>query len=145
MNLRRINSELHEILNIYSKVICEKENDNIIFNFKVDDFNIFFKMKNDYPFKPPITKINNYDYITLIGNTNSHYLNEIKGTKGICLCCISLLCSNNWCPVIKLLDIINEIKYNLNIKKNIVKRILIDKVTDKYLNRDISIKIKMFL
>jgi hypothetical protein len=56
-----------------------------------------------------------------------------------CLCCDSYSCDGNWAPSIKLLDVIQEIKSNVEFKRSMVNVWLADKIKRKYLIADIDI------
>ena len=50
-----------------------------------------------------------------------------------CMCCSTIICSNNWNPHMKLIDIINEFERFIDIKCRLIERIHCKKVQDKYL------------
>lgn len=93
-----------------------------------------FILPSDYPFKIPLSiHYNNNNYKNIL-STNTpkikYYLKKIYGLS--CLCCSSLSCSNNWTPAISIASIINEINYNVKLKKDLLLYILCDYIKIKY-------------
>ena len=94
--------------------------------------NIQFILSENYPFQSPKSiMINNYNYYSLI-QFKTHHSNN-------CLCCNSLTCNDNWSPAITLDKILDEIYINMNHKLNYSYNICVDKIKNKYLNKDIPI------
>lgn len=95
-----------------------------------------FYFKNSYPFTPPdvyLTMLKKNNYIEFLCNMSCNF--KVSGEN--CFCCSSLICKSNWGPQKSLLDILIEIKNNLNncelqINKNIKKCIYL-----KHLGYDI--------
>jgi len=113
-----------------------------------------FTLSKDYPFKPPKQlKINDTDYIYSIKNMPQkiYYLyydpqevyfqeklKSIYYTKPKCLCCSSLLCSDNWSPVSTIYYILNEINSHNNIKRNIKYKLMLKEIFN-YFNLPLDI------
>ena len=134
---------------------------------------ISMHLKDDYPFKPPSIFLNdaNYSYTywcskILDGKDNySIFISYIfscmnmkvlTGIKKIvpdnktCLCCESVLCSNNWKPDIHIFMIFNEYVFKNNMKKYLkpIYRVYFEKLfrNDKWdLPDDILLHIINFL
>jgi hypothetical protein len=123
------NSLNHIIINIY-----ENKNDN-------ENNSIYkFIIKKYYPFSSPDVYYKNLPYENVYKITSQReqkYLYLL--TKKECLCCESVLCSNNWNITLNFFDIIKEINNYRKIKKNIFIKILADKIKDKYLVNDIDL------
>ena len=94
---------------------------------------------NEYPFKQPNVYINNKEYLSILCNPTFSTDNIIKLANVNCLCCISILCGNNWNAGINILDILNEIDKFYTLKKRYVERIYATKIKDKYLYPDSNI------
>jgi hypothetical protein len=93
-----------------------------------------FIINNNYPFLNPNVYVNNIDYKQLLITKHTSEKNNLKKFKGIdCLCCSSLTCHYNWTPAIKLNNIITEIKKFKQIKRDLIYKIIIDKIKIKYL------------
>ena len=52
-------------------------------------------------------------------NNDLFITDRLKKQKIRCLCCSTLLCTNNWSPAKKLIHIINEYKINKRLMKQI--------------------------
>ena len=73
------------------------------------------------------------------------YKKLLKYVSGLeCLCCNSYLCNNNWNPSITFDKIINQIEGYKTFKYRISIKIILDKVKEKYLNRDIELDSWLF-
>ena len=120
INLKRLNKELHNLLDIYEEVIVRKKKGKFSFSIKLKKNNIILIFDDNYPFRYPNIKINNMSYISIISRTNKDYLKEINGFD--CLCCNSLLCNDRWGPTIRIESLVNEIKNFLDIKIRIIER-----------------------
>ena len=98
--------------NLEYKFIVNESLIKIFLNEKVYSMNVF-----DYPFKPPTNlKVNNKDVRYSLMTRNIMY-ESIKFFGINCLCCISVLCANNWLIGIKFTDIINEYERSLKLVK----------------------------
>ena len=89
-------------------------------------------MTECYPFKPPKVRINYIDFFDNLPHAlyGTKYFKEVF--KQECLCCSSILCSNNWGPNFGFITILNEI-YNIIQKISICKHLYYcDKIIDKY-------------
>jgi ubiquitin-protein ligase len=116
-------------------IIDEKfKNDNI--------YSIIFN--NNYPFVAPIVKINfkSYYHFLKLNKLSLQILKKIHYKD--CLCCDSILCSNNWGPTYTINNVIKEIRKNKSYKRDIIYKILINKVKNKYLIEDINLESWLF-
>ena len=100
-------------LSIQKVGICESTNDvEVKFDYHSNNgyiYECFFtNFKNNYPFHPPETIINNKRYDGVIKCSRTILDLWVKRLNICCLCCTSLLCRNNWNPVHGLIDIIEE-------------------------------------
>ena len=123
-----------DILNVY---VYETINDNKIC--------YQFAACVNYPFKCPEIFLNKRKYRQLLCCKTIYEMQHLKNISGNeCLCCSSLTCSSNWSPGYILTDLIKEIKYYKNIKKNLVFKIFIKYIKRKYLVEDIDIDSFLF-
>jgi ubiquitin-protein ligase len=92
----------------------------VLFIGEKKKYNIKFEFPRCYPFKvPKVFIINNNEEVIV------EYLKSLKDIKfpGIskCLCCESIICSNNWYPGLNVISIMEEIKKNYTqLRKNII-------------------------
>ena len=124
------------IIKLYKKIHCN--NINLEIFDKSNNIIILFEFftNNVYPFQAPSQiKINNYNYINLLQNINKTFLHKITNSS-LCLCCKSIICSNNWTPTITLKSILNEIYTNIYLKKLYIYHIFIKIIVRKYLFED---------
>jgi ubiquitin-protein ligase len=102
---------------------------------------LIFKLPNNYPFKPPLSlecNGNNYRYSINNMPTRIKYLynnpgdiyfenklinNKFSNIK--CLCCTSLLCSDNWSPAYTLYNILDEITKHNDLKRHIMYKLML--------------------
>ena len=142
-HIKRLNYEIiNEILPLGYDVklhLTNKTDINVIIIIK--KHKITFHIKEKFPFQPPFIYINNYTYLDMLRTSFSNILKKINGME--CLCCYTSLC--NWEPTIKLIDLINEIEYVINIKERIMKRYYAKKIQDKYINDELFNCIESFL
>jgi ubiquitin-protein ligase len=146
---KRIKGEFYRMLPIYNNVTINKEKDKLNFVIEKTDKNqkkIIYKfvISNHYPYHPPVVFINNIHYGQYLQCPNK-FLNILKYIRGIdCLCCVSCTCKSNWFPAMTLKYILEEIENNNNTKHNIMMKILLDKIKEKFLNRDIDLDSWLF-
>lgn len=105
-----------------------------------------FTITSYYPFRPPVVKYLNKEihsiyrisldkeYDELIKNSDSCLICKKINCRGCyCMCCSTLVCKNNWGPLVKLLDVIDEFKNYINIKCRLIERIHCKKVQNRFL------------
>lgn len=144
---KRLKRELSIMYKLYEEIYVVIENENqctvIIYEF-LNEKRISYKfiITKHYPFICPTVFLNNKMYIEfLISNQNQHF-DDFKKIAGIdCLCCESItsLCKDKWSCRNTLQDIIVEMNHFKNIKRNIVLKLLLDKIKYKYLITDINL------
>jgi hypothetical protein len=99
-----------------------------------------FVFNNFFPFKPPQIYYNGEPYLEILRLKGDFQKKLVKKYKNKdCLCCESYCCDGNWAPSIKLLDVIEEIKSNVEFKRSMVNVLLAEKIKRKYLIADIDI------
>ena len=81
-----------------------------VFKHKTDETVVFkFEDLDDYPFKKPKLMLDNeVKYDKCLCHHNDYIQKELNEWQAKCLCEISILCCNNWSPVLTFKDIINE-------------------------------------
>jgi ubiquitin-protein ligase len=77
-------------------------NNSITFHLIKEFFDVIIIFEKSYPFTPP-KLLFNYEPLPHIYN---------KGSE--CLNCTSLLCSNNWLPVVKVYDLLKDLDILIN-------------------------------
>ena len=89
----------------------------------------------DYPFLAPNKFIfNNHNYRDFLKIESQLTFNEVKSiTKKECLCCSTILCTGNWSPSIRFIDILNEYYRIKTIRRTIVNKLLAKKIFNRYL------------
>jgi len=149
---RRIPRDLlHIKTNMQEYDVCDIEDTNsnnktIILNIITPNYNrLEFTIPNDYPFKPPIDlKINGENYRYNLKNMPKRIANlynypyklypeDITGSniqRKECLCCSTLLCPDNWSPVVSIHDILNEITKHNELKESIKYKLLLKELFD---------------
>lgn len=146
---KRIKGEFFRMEFLYDKINIIKEDGKIIFEVEKTYKNqkkIIYKfvISIHYPYKPPDLYINNKNYGQYLRCPNK-FLNVLKYISNIeCFCCSSCTCPGNWTPSITLKYIIEESEYNSKIKHNIMIKIFLDQIKDKYLISDINLDCWLF-
>ena len=151
----RIKNEYKELVNLYTSTTNKYEiyvsydptiSQVTITLFETKYNNEYtFIVDKKYPFHPPTFHFNNQPYshyLKLPSQRFSEYLKKI--TNKVCLCCSSLSCKYNWSPGIKLKMFIDELNKIRQLKRNIVYKILAEKIKDKYLIDDVDLDSFLF-
>lgn len=143
---RRLTNELVVLANKGACIHVEYINTNIEFVtitivLKGEDNVYHFDVTHDYPFKPPKSfRINYKNYKQYLKIDSHETLSQLKLYNGInCLCCHSISCGNKWAPVMRLYDFINEYKKMKKYRRDIINRLLAQKIIDKYLYYDANL------
>jgi len=111
--------------------------------YKYNNIYTIIYSKN-YPFSAPTVKINSKSYYSFLklNNKSLHILKSIYYIN--CLCCSSIICSNKWVPSYTINNIIQEIRKNKSFKRDIIYKIMINKIKNKYLIEDINLDAWLF-
>lgn len=153
----RIKNDYKELSKTYNsntnsdiKVLWDAETNHVIVEIhqvvKEDATDTFtFVVDRTYPFHLPRFHFNNEPYSHYLRMPSQRFSQHIKRfTNKSCLCCSSLACKYNWSPAIKLYMFIDELNKIRQCKRNIVHKILADKVKDKYLIDDVDLDSFLF-
>ena len=148
----RIRNEYKELSKKYEniKILWDDETKNVLIEIqdiiKDDEKDIFkFIVVEDYPFHSPNFYYNNKPYSHYLGIPSQRFSELLnKFVNKTCLCCSSLACKYNWSPGVKLKMFIDELNKLRQYKRNIVHKILADKVKDKYLIDDVDLDSFLF-
>ena len=100
-----------------------------------------FVIGEEYPFKPPKVFINDKPYMNFLKIKNVATSEKLKLIKGYdCFCCESFVaCGNKWLAQKKLIDVVEEIRKFREDSKDIIYKMMIDKIKHKYLNQNIDL------
>lgn len=129
---KRLKKECEKIFEIYKNYTIEFCNDEKEDYYKltvtINNNKLKFIINTSYPFKRPSLYINDVSYLDLLRIHFPELICYLKKNSIQCLCCKTLLCSNNWKPGIKLLHIVDEYLLtkkiiNYNIKKKYIRMI----------------------
>lgn len=139
--LKRINNEINKYKHNYDTITCRYIQDNktqVEFKTKYNCY--IFTIQHNYPFSPPTLVINGKKQHRFFNLSSNRFRRTLKYIGDInCLCCNSYLCENNWSPSISLDMIIKQITQYKIMKYKIIVKIILDKIKETYLNRDIDI------
>jgi|APCry1669192522_1035417.scaffolds.fasta_scaffold00042_29 ubiquitin-protein ligase len=141
---KRILNDINMIdTNLYS-ISVDVDHNNltlIIFTHKINKQKYSIILNINYPFQPPIVKINDRLYKDFLIIHSIPTLNQLSLHYNIdCLCCRSITCLNNWTPIMGINHIISEIETYKNYRINIIYRLLSSKIKNKYLINDINLE-----
>jgi ubiquitin-protein ligase len=149
---KRLKNELDKMYNDTNQIIVELNNpgqkDDVVlyvYIYEIDGENQMHSFKFGitlhYPFRPPKIYYQGYPYIDFLQISRTEKeLSLFKKVTGLnCLCCNSYNCSDNWSPAVLLVKIINEIKYIRRKKRDVINKLIADKIKKKYLIDDIDL------
>jgi len=141
---------INENMPQYHVEIVDENQKNIEIGIITPKLNyLLFTFTNDYPFKPPLSfRCNGVNYRYNLKNMprkveylyyhpNDMYFQENSNLehfkKPDCLCCSTLLCGENWSPVCKIANILNEIEVHNKLKLQIGYKLTLKSIFDKNL------------
>jgi len=94
----------------------------------------------NYPFRPPNVKINCIPYYEFLRIKFLPFTENLtKIYKINCLCCSTITCGDNWTPAYTTNHLIKEIRTYKNYKRNLLNKLIADKIKVKYLIDDIDL------
>ena len=99
-------------------------------------------LSNTYPFKTPGVQINFRPYQEFLRIGSSEHLKKIH--KLNCLCCSTITCGNNWSPAFTMNHLIDEIRRLKGYKRDLINKLLSDKIKLRYLIDDIDLDCWLF-
>lgn len=107
------------------------------FSYKNTNYDVKIYYNRLYPFHSPTKlEINNVDLFKLYSSIIFQNNKLLK--NNYCLCCCSLLCSDNWNVSKNTNDILKEIEKVINYKQLYIKTLLFSKIIQKYTNQDMD-------
>jgi hypothetical protein len=143
---KRLTNELVEFSKLGAYIHAEHINSNnnyIIITIvpKGEDNVYHFDITNDYPFRPPLRfRVNYKSYNQYLKIESLKTLTELKLYNRLdCLCCHTISCGGKWGPTMRLFDFMNEYKKMKKYRRDIINRILVQKIINKYLYPDINL------
>ena len=138
---RRIKKECVLLCETYDNLVLSCINSlNIELTIIENTSKYTFVFNNFFPFHPPHIYYNGEPYLEFLRLKCDFQKKLVKTYKNKdCLCCDSYSCDGNWAPSIRLLDVIQEIKSNVEFKRSMVNILLADAIKRKYLIADIDI------
>jgi ubiquitin-protein ligase len=143
---KRIKNECLQVRNNYDEIIIQYTEEGIILaTFKRKNNIYTFDIPSNYPFNAPKLSINGKSLSHLYDLKTNRFRHLLKYINGMdCFCCNSYLCKNNWGPALTLDKVICQIETFKTIKYWIFLKVILDKIKDKYLNRDIDLDSWLF-
>jgi len=150
---KRLKNELDKMYKNYDQIDVEEtekgEAQVTIYNIEPDDRlqTYGFIITRDYPFRPPTIFFQNRPYLEFlrtryISKNGKDIFRKVTGQN--CFCCSSLNCGDNWSPGITLEKLIAEIQSYKKKKRDIVNKIMADKIKARYLIDDIDLDSWLF-
>jgi len=118
-----------------------------VFNIYDNSNGLIYSLTLDssYPFRPPKIKINftpYYEFLKISFLPFSENLRKIH--KINCLCCATITCGDKWTPAFTINTLINEIRSFKSYKRDLINKMLADKIKLKYLIDDIDLDCWLF-
>lgn len=145
---RRIMKEIQYIRNYkpkYKSISINYIDGNMYLDIKTEKGNgLHFDIPKDYPFIVPKLQVQttdgSYSYKERLCNMSSNIYYFIKNPthhfqmnthpnikqESLCLCCKSILCADNWSPVVMIYQILNEIEENNKTKQTIAYKLVLN-------------------
>ena len=87
---------------------------------RLDNWIVEIRVPQMFPFKPPQVLINEKYYRDMLIFRDSEFQNILRANGIECLCCKSLLCTSNWCPIKKIVDVVDEVKSHRDLIRAII-------------------------
>jgi hypothetical protein len=143
---KRLKKELDAMYNSFAQIEVEIPEDH---KYQVTVYEITaenkmqkygFEITPNYPFTAPIVSFQGRPYKEFLRvlNTVTEY-NVFKKVTGLsCFCCSSLTCRDNWTPSATLSRLIDEIRRVKKMKRDVVNKLMADKIKLRYLIDDID-------
>lgn len=140
----------YEIGSLVKQNICDENNIKIgkyndvayfvEFKNSSDNNNYKFIISDCYPFVPPKVFINKKHILHYYKITNIYFNTLLKKYTGMdCFCCQTILCYDNWNPTCSFIRILDEFNEYMDMRRQIIIRIFVDVIKNKYLTYDINI------
>lgn len=98
-----------------------------------------FILSPHYPFRAPKLRLNNRAYETFLCSSVAFNKALDKFTGNKCLCCKSMLCQDNWAPIMLLKQVFAEVQLYHNFCRKVSTHIIVNVVKRKYLIDDINL------
>jgi ubiquitin-protein ligase len=99
----------------------------------------------NYPFRPPKIQINFRPYYEFLKISFVPFTENLRKIHNInCLCCSTITCGDNWSPGFTINNLIKEIRSFKCYKRDLINKLLADKIKFKYLIDDIDLDIWLF-
>lgn len=145
---RRLKSELAKMSVQFPNNIVVELNDETSVKVSIYEISADAKIQkygfivtSNYPFNPPKIFFQGRPYIDFLKTSyDTNFRKIFKKIVGQdCFCCHSINCSENWSPAITLSRIIDEVKYIKQKKRDIINKLLADKIKLRYLIDDINL------
>jgi hypothetical protein len=111
---RKINREIQHILDTFGNYTMEEDpiENNITLTVKHDNRKYAIKFYGTYPFTKPEVFYNDLEYHSMLIFNQKYFRNYLEQLCIRCLCCESLMCSNNWTVTTTIMNVFNEIINN---------------------------------
>jgi ubiquitin-protein ligase len=147
---KRIKREIKLLEEIFSSIyfyIEDKTNLPVIAvkdeKYKIKNF-YSITFNNNYPFAPPMVKIDFESYFKFL-KIDGYFLGILKKIHGIhCLCCSTIICPNIWSPAYTSNHIFLEIRKYKQFRRDVINKIIADKIKKLYLIDDINLDCWLF-
>ena len=139
---KRIKREMENIVKLNycdkNEIKITSDTDLIIIKFKNNKDKLTYEISIDartYPFCVPKLKINNKNYMNYYKIYSEDFrMSLLKFKGGMCFCCDTILCENNWNHSKTLTDVLVDVETYKNICREISIRIIVDVIKFKYLH-----------
>jgi ubiquitin-protein ligase len=151
---KRVKRELENLYKLFNDIVVDLQtNDSqgilkisICERIKNNKYKYEFIINENYPFVPPKIFYQNKPYINFLRIEYNKFFFDIfkKITGKTCLCCSSYTCTSNWTPAITMEKIIHEIYDFRKYRRDIINKLLADKIKFKYLVDDIELDCWLF-
>jgi hypothetical protein len=139
---KRLKREINSIKEAYDDIIIDcSDNKNIFISLNRKNNCYLFTIPFNYPFVPPDVSINGINICQFYNLKSIRFTKILKYVSNIdCLCCQSYTCRRNWTPGLTLDKLVDQIEKFKSYKYFIFIKIIIDKLKDQYLIKDIDIE-----
>ncbi len=99
-----------------------------------------FFFGSHYPFAPPRLRINRKSYESYMRVGSTHFKLALGTYIGLpCFCCKTILCLDNWTPILLLKDIFQEVNNFQTMCRQVSLHVIVNVLKRKYLIDDINL------
>jgi ubiquitin-protein ligase len=127
---KRLNKETENIIKKYNNFrLDEMPNSTTIkmtIEHRGDIIEILFP--DQFPFRKPQIHLNGKIYHDMLYLNTSYFKNYLNNMGIKCLCCQSIMCTRNWIPCRRIIEILDEVTNNKKLVREMIYTYYLEKI-----------------